>query len=710
MKRKGADLIIGGELVLSGYVMSDDAADWSWEEEAFFSPALVRDALLAMGEGRVTVRLNSAGGDPISGEAIRATLANHPGGVRIVVEGQASSAASLILMGAAEREMTTGSFIMLHNPRGYVYEGAEGMRAQADFLDMLARVYAQVYADRSGQGVDAVLAIMAAETFYTAEAAIAAGFIDALAEEAQPATPAPIINDSLRARMRREVNAYGALMRAHAPGPGPALSRDPAVPGGTPAPVAATMELDMPNETNPTTPPNPAPSPAPNPVPAAANPAAAPVPPAPDPQAVAMQERSRIRMLRDMATPFMAAGRLTEADLNALIDDGTSAEMAGSRFMATMAGREGVPAPRALSERGRDETETRRLGMEGALIARLSGRAPEDVARPYMDFSIVDMAAERMGARRVPGNFAAREEMLRMAFQSTSDFPVLLEGAMNRSLAARYQQAQPTYRRLARQRSYQDFRDHSTVRMGDFPDLQPVSPEGGELKGGSFSESKEKTSVKAYGVKVLFTRQLLVNDSLDGIMQVLNDRGDAVARFEDRIFYEMMLSGANGDGPGLNETGRQVFNTTDGTKAGTAAAINVTSLSAARAALRKRKGLDGAELELTPQILLVGPDKETEAQQYLYKGIMPAQAGSVNVFNDGSLSLGVTAKITGNAWYVFASPASAPCFEWGLLDGYSAPRFRMEDPFGVQGTRFSLEHDFGCGAIDFRGGYKNAGA
>ncbi|MBD9525212.1 ATP-dependent Clp protease proteolytic subunit [Paracoccus sp. PAR01] len=645
MKRRGADLIIGGDLVLSGYVMSDEAAGWTWEEEVFFCPSLVRDALLAMGEGQVTVRLNSAGGDPVAGEAIRATLAGHPGGCRIIVEGQASSAASLILMGGAQREMTTGSFIMLHNPKSYVYDGAEGMRAQADFLDMLARVYAQVYAERSGQFVEAVLAIMAAETFYTAEAAIEIGFVDAVAEEIT-ARPVPVIDDTLRTQMRRDITTYAALMRDKAPGRTFFAPRDPAAPGGLTAPVAATMELVMttPNLENTPTPPT------------------VQTPPTPDPQAAVMQERMRIRMLRDMAAPYMAAGRLTEADVTALVDDGTAAEMAGSRFMAVMAARETNPAPR-VTERGRDETETRRLAMEGALTARLSGSQPEDVARPYMDFSIVDMAAERVGQRRVPGNFAAREDVLRMAFHSTSDFPVLLENAMNRSLAARYRQAQPTYRRLARQRTFQDFRDHTTVRVGDFPNLQPVNPESGELKAGTFSESKEKTSVKAYGVQVLFSRALLVNDSLDGIMQILNDRGAAVARFEDRTFYAMMISGANGDGPTLNETSRQVFNTTDKTKAATAAAISVASLSLARAALRKRQSIDKTELEITPALLLVGPDKETEAQQLLYKGILPEQAGNVNVFNDGSLSLGVTAKITDNAWYVFASPSEAPCFE-----------------------------------------------
>lgn len=161
--RRGIDLILGGEIVLSGYVMSDEAAGWAWEDEVYFSPQMVREALLSLGEAEVTVRLNSNGGDPVAGEAIRALLSNHPGGVRIVVEGNASSAASLILMGGKRREMSAGSFIMLHNPSGYVYGSAQTMRDRADFMDMLARIYAQVYATRSGQTIDAVMQIMEAE-------------------------------------------------------------------------------------------------------------------------------------------------------------------------------------------------------------------------------------------------------------------------------------------------------------------------------------------------------------------------------------------------------------------------------------------------------------------------------------------------------------------------------------------------------------------
>lgn len=444
-----------------------------------------------------------------------------------------------------------------------------------------------------------------------------------------------------------------------------------------------------------------------NPTPAGGTPAA--VTTAPDQAALAEAQRAerqrsadilglcRRHNVPDLATRLISEGTTVEAARGAILDQLAANDAAGgARTEPTLRGRQ-------------DETETRRAAMEESLFATLSGNQPTEQVRQFdlVGRSLVDLAAERLGERRVPGGFGQREEILRRAFHSTSDFPLLFENALNRTLAARYAAAQPTYRRIARRRTYADFRDHSTVRAGDFPTLQPVGVEAGEIKGGTFGEAREKTRVLPYGVRVDFSRQMLVNDSLNGLAQVLADRGRAVAKFEDNTFYAMMLS-ASGAGPTLTETTRAVFNTTDATLAAVAAAITVPSLSLGRAALRKRTGINGALLELNAAILLVGPDKETEAQQ-IVAPIQAQQAGNVNPFS-GTMEVVPTARITGNAWYLFASPDDLPCFEWGLLEGYDAPRFRVEDIFGTQGTAMTLEHDFGCGAIDYRGGYRNAGA
>lgn len=421
----------------------------------------------------------------------------------------------------------------------------------------------------------------------------------------------------------------------------------------------------------------------------------------------AQSARPATEQTRSQLQDIALRSGLTAEHVEAAMQRGVSVEAFRAQAFDHLVSRQ-APASHVRVER--DETETRRLAMTESLAVRFGtpGLQPGDAARSFMDHGIVDMAAEVIGHRgRIGTSFAAREDILRRAMHASSDFPVIMENALNRTLAGRYAAAQPTYRRLARQRTYVDFRDHISVRVGDFPKLQPVNPEGGEIKAGTFSESKEKTAVKAYGVRVDFSRMLLVNDRIGAIAEVLADQATAVAMFEDETFYAMKFSGAGGNGPTLLETGRQVFNATDKTLAGAGAAISVTSLSEGRAALRKRTSMDGRLLNISAAILLVGPDKETEAQQ-IVAPIQAQQVGNINPFS-GTLEVITTARIVGNAWELLASPSVVPNYEWGLLEGYTAPRMRTDEPFGIQGMSVSLEHDFGCGAIDFRGGWKNPG-
>jgi hypothetical protein len=49
-------------------------------------------------------------------------------------------------------------------------------------------------------------------------------------------------------------------------------------------------------------------------------------------------------------------------------------------------------------------------------------------------------------------------------------------------------------------------------------------------------------------------------------------------------------------------------------------------------------------------------------------------------------------------------------FAYGYLRGAAGPRVTTDTPFDSQGVWFKVESDFGCGATDFRGGWKNPGA
>jgi len=69
------------------------------------------------------------------------------------------------------------------------------------------------------------------------------------------------------------------------------------------------------------------------------------------------------------------------------------------------------------------------------------------------------------------------------------------------------------------------------------------------------------------------------------------------------------------------------------------------------------------------------------------------------------------ANVTGNRWYLFASPAAAPVYVYGYVNGQSAPMVRVHQYVpGTDGLAIEVVHDFAVGAVDHRGGYFNPGA
>lgn len=375
----------------------------------------------------------------------------------------------------------------------------------------------------------------------------------------------------------------------------------------------------------------------------------------------------------------------------------------------------------------RDERESRAEAMELALITRvLASRGndgieykpkdPREAARAakykaqseqYMGLGLVEIAATCIDYRH-KGMLTSRhaDEIFTRAFNTTADFPNIFTNVLNKSLLARYELAQPTYRRIAAQRNFNDFRPHPQIRAGDFPQLLPVT-ETGEILYGSSGDNKESVSVVPYGVVFSISRQMLVNDDLGAIDQILGSAGDSVLIFENTTFFNMFLS-ATQAGPTLNQDSLAVYHTTHGNLAGTPAAITVASLGIARAAMRIQKTISGLYINVPPRIILTGPTKETEADQ-IVASISPQLSTSVNPFS-GRLESISDANIPGTNWYLFTDPGRVPNFIYGFLNGANGPRTRTFEPFGVQGVKISLEHDFGVGAIDYRGTFRNAGA
>lgn len=138
------------------------------------------------------VYVNSPGGDVYDGIAIRNALRQHAAHVVVHVDGLAASAASFIACAGDEVVMGANSELMIHDAWTIGIGNAEDMRTVADDLDRISDNIAAMYAAKAGGEPTEWRTLMQAETWYTADEAVAAGLADRLdTDDAQPAEDEP---------------------------------------------------------------------------------------------------------------------------------------------------------------------------------------------------------------------------------------------------------------------------------------------------------------------------------------------------------------------------------------------------------------------------------------------------------------------------------------------------------------------------------------
>jgi len=426
--------------------------------------------------------------------------------------------------------------------------------------------------------------------------------------------------------------------------------------------------------------------------------------------AAVVAERRRAATIRDVGR----RAALEDTVIQTAIDTGTTVEAFRAQAFDGLVTRQGAaPTASVNASLTRDETETRRRAMSGALVARLARASGErnvqipEMSRAYGEMGFAEMAAETIGWRGHLRTPAQVIEVFQRAFHSTSDFPAIFSDALNTRLLARYQTAMPTYRLFAAPYMATDFRTINVVRAGDFPSPQRIL-ETGEIPAGTFGESKEQLTVHPYGVRMNITRQMIVNDNLGAIDQMLGSYGDTILGWENDLVFALLVSNAF-TGPTLLTDSVVMFHTSHGNETASGTAIGLASVGAGRAQMMKQTSIGGRKLNLQPSLILTGPDRLTEAEQ-LTATINPALIASAQTDWIKRLRPAGDANITGDHWYMFADPNVAPAFVYGTLQGFEGPRISTDDPFTVQGISVKVEHDFGAAGVDYRGATHNEGA
>lgn len=199
-------------------------------------------ALRSIGDREVDVNINSPGGNFFEGLAIYNRLREHKARVNVRIFGLAASAASAVAMAGDEILIGKSAFMMIHNVWGVVIGNRHDLRSVAADFDEFDRSLAGIYADVSGQSVEAIGTLLDAETWMSGARAIEEGLAtgelaaDAAKEEPESADAAAF--RKARAEVERVLQAAGKsraerkrLLQAMFSGGKPGAATEGAKPG-----------------------------------------------------------------------------------------------------------------------------------------------------------------------------------------------------------------------------------------------------------------------------------------------------------------------------------------------------------------------------------------------------------------------------------------------------------------------------------------------
>lgn len=663
----------------------------SWWAETVSAAQFVKD-LAALDAERITIRINSMGGSVPDGIAIHNAIKRHKAATTTVVDGMALSIASLIALAGDTVEMAENATMMIHAPWTVVGGNAVDLRATADLLDTWAKAMATSYAAKSGQSNEAVMALLTdgKDHWYTAAEALAAGFCDAVT------TALPIAASAQRFDLSRYRNVPASLA-AGAVAPSTPVAA-PAAPATPVAAATSTTENSMPQNQNP----------------AAPAPGAAPDVDAIRAQALA-DDQARRAGIRAKFGAFMAKAGVPELATACENDAACTVQAAADKLLAHI-GKDITPVAGTIVT-VMDEADKRRGAVMDALMVRANVASAEQrqtvqAHNPFRGHTLLDLARASLQAAGIRTDGMDKMQIVGSAFtQSTSDFPVLLENTMHKTLQQAYALAADTWTRFCARGSVSDFRAHNRYRVGSLGNLD-AKGELGEFKSKAIPDG-EKASITAAtkGNIINLSREAIINDDLNAFVGLAAMLGRAAKRtVESDVYATLALNG--GLGPTMGD-GYSLFHANHGNIT-TAAALSAAAIDLDRVAMASQMNVGANDyLDLRPQTLLVPVALGGTAKSINMAEYDPDTANKLQKPNTVRGLFGDvvdTPRLSGTRRYLFAATSEAPVLEVAFLDGNDAPYLESETGFTVDGTRWKVRLDFGIAAVDYRGAVTNAGA
>lgn len=643
----------------------------SWSENSVIAADLVQE-IAALDVAQIDVRINSFGGSVPDALAIYNALERHPAVINTYVDGVALSCGSYIAMAGDTRVVAENGLLMIHAPWSLAMGNAADLRTQADVLDKFALAMSPAYAKAASQSIDSVISglLEGSDHWYTAEEALAEGFatdVGASVDVSACLATFQNLQNSPRDVMSRVYAHFGRpQFEKQTP---PLLQEAPAMTQAA-LPVRST------------------------------------------------EDNQNIDAL---FKPFSSRDGVAALEKEILMNTTITVAEAQSKLLVLLGKDVSSAAPSGAFpkiETLADERDMIISASAEAIMSRGSvlpkARAENISANPYRGMKLLDHARASLQRAGVKTDEMTQVQLVAAAFtQSTSDFPVLLENVMHKTLQSAYAVAPTTWQRFCATGSVSDFRAHSRYRTGGLSNLDSVS-ELGEFKNKTISDG-EKSSITAVtkGNIINLSRQTIINDDLGALTGLAQKLGFAASRTVEAAVYALL---AENSGLGTTmDDGHPLFYARSGNdNVAATGAISMAVFESIRTKMKSQLGVGSVDyLDIAPSILVCPAASFGTANSINQSKYDPDTANKLQKPNSvlGMFSDIVdTARLSGTRVYAFADPMLVPTIEVAFLDGQQAPYLEMQNGFGVDGVSWKVRLDYAVAAIDYRGAVTAAGA
>lgn len=689
-------LVLNNQLMMYGVI--DSTLD-PYGEVGIVRAIDVMASLAELGDqSTIVVRMNSPGGSVIEGLAIYNALKAAGKPIEMHIDAMAASAASVIAMAGTDIVMAENATIMIHDPWSIAMGGSGDMRDAADEIDRQKAIILNIYAQRSGQDPDAIAAMMTAETFMSASDAVANGFADRIDQPMAVAACKALDPNTLARFLAPVTHRADARNQALVAAPPKDTTMTIPAESGSKGGKKPIVEVHMHAQPNPP----------------------ASVADAVDQNAIRAEatraERERVHGI----SHAVRAAKLDHGFADEMIRAGTSLADCRAQIIDKWAEQQDSRTDNPAGGQGpsgatvtKDAQDKWAEGATQGLMMR-AGLVKADRSNEFTGMTLLELARSSLDVRNQRTGGMNRMDMVGRAFtvraegpgfNSTSDFPSILQNVAYKAMMKGYTEVEETFEQWTGKGTLTDFRPAYRVDTGLFPSLDKVD-EGAEYKYGTVTDSGTMVVLATYGKMFAITRQAIINDDLHYFNQMPLKMGRAAKRTIGNLVYAILNTNP------VMQDGQPLFSAAHTNLGSPGSAPSPVSIGAARALMARQKddaGI-GTGVGIRPAFMLVAPEIFDATTTVLKADYIGQDAGLQPNYVKNAATPISDGRLNGNSWFLAADPSVTDTIEVDYLDGVEEPFMDQRQGWSVDGAEYKVRIDAGVKALHWRGLYRNNGA